>query len=174
MTTTTRAVRWMRDPASHTARPGAWALGPITPGRGRSTPEPWMAPGPGPAPSWPATRRAIWTPATHWRSSASCGTYGPRKPARAHDPPSAIDRPKPGAGNGGRAEDVRGPASSPQPEEKPMNTTTRSEISRALAKAIAYRDCGEDAKCEAWAAELVRLLHCERILLAPRLFARPE
>jgi hypothetical protein len=34
----------------------------------------------------------------------------------------------------------------------------RSEVNRALAKAIAYKQCGKDAQAEAWAAELVRLL----------------
>lgn len=40
----------------------------------------------------------------------------------------------------------------------------RSEISRALAKAIAYKSCGKDAKAQAWAIELVRLLECSDIL----------
>lgn len=34
----------------------------------------------------------------------------------------------------------------------------RSAINRALAKAIAYKQCGQEAKATAWAAELVRLL----------------
>ena len=45
-----------------------------------------------------------------------------------------------------------------------MDTNTRSAINRALAKAIAYRDCGQPAKAEQWAAEMVRLLECEAIL----------
>ena len=40
----------------------------------------------------------------------------------------------------------------------------RSEVARALAKAIAYKNCGKDAEAEKWAAELVRLLECARIL----------
>jgi hypothetical protein len=40
----------------------------------------------------------------------------------------------------------------------------RSEINRALAKAIAYKQCHRDAQAEAWAAELVRLLECAAIL----------
>ena len=40
----------------------------------------------------------------------------------------------------------------------------RSEINRALAKAIAYKNCGKDRKASAWAAELVRLLECADIL----------
>ena len=40
----------------------------------------------------------------------------------------------------------------------------RSEVARALAKAIAYKNCGKDAEAEKWAAELVRLLACARIL----------
>lgn len=46
-----------------------------------------------------------------------------------------------------------------------MDKDTRSEINRALAKAIAYRDCGKGAHAKAWAAELVRLLECEDILV---------
>lgn len=45
-----------------------------------------------------------------------------------------------------------------------MDTATRSQISRALAKAIAYRDCGKPAQVEAWTARLVKLLEAERIL----------
>jgi hypothetical protein len=41
---------------------------------------------------------------------------------------------------------------------------TRSEISQALAKAIAYRDCGKPEQAEAWAAKLVYMLEAERIL----------
>jgi hypothetical protein len=40
----------------------------------------------------------------------------------------------------------------------------RSAVSRALAKAIAYKQCGKDQLAEAWAAELVRLLECANIL----------
>ena len=40
----------------------------------------------------------------------------------------------------------------------------RSEVSRALAKAIAYKQCGKDAEAEAWAVQLVRLLECHNIL----------
>ena len=40
----------------------------------------------------------------------------------------------------------------------------RSEISRALAKAIAYQQCGKQRDAEQWAAELVRLLECASIL----------
>lgn len=41
----------------------------------------------------------------------------------------------------------------------------RSEVSRALAKAIAFKLCGKHRKANAWAAELVRLLECEDILV---------
>ena len=41
---------------------------------------------------------------------------------------------------------------------------TRSEISQALAKAIAYRDCGKPREAEDWAARLVRMLEAEAIL----------
>ncbi len=40
----------------------------------------------------------------------------------------------------------------------------RSEVSRALAKAIAYKNCGKQAEAEAWAKKLVRLLECAEIL----------
>lgn len=41
---------------------------------------------------------------------------------------------------------------------------TRSEISQALAKAIAYRDCGKPEEAAAWAARLVRMLEAQQIL----------
>lgn len=40
----------------------------------------------------------------------------------------------------------------------------RSEVNRALAKAIAYKQCGKQEKAEAWAARLVRLLDTADIL----------
>jgi hypothetical protein len=40
----------------------------------------------------------------------------------------------------------------------------RSEVSRALAKALAYAECGKPEKAEEWACELVRLLKCDGIL----------
>lgn len=45
-----------------------------------------------------------------------------------------------------------------------MTTLNRAEISRALAKAIAYKQCGKDDNANAWAAELVALLDCVGIL----------
>lgn len=42
----------------------------------------------------------------------------------------------------------------------------RSEINRALAKAIAYKQCGKDKEAREWAAELVHLLECSDILQA--------
>jgi hypothetical protein len=45
-----------------------------------------------------------------------------------------------------------------------MSNIDRSEVNRALSKAIAYKQCGKDQKAAAWAAELVRLLECSRIL----------
>jgi hypothetical protein len=44
----------------------------------------------------------------------------------------------------------------------------RSEINRALAKAIAYRQCGKQAECEAWARKLVEMLECAEILAPTR------
>ncbi len=40
----------------------------------------------------------------------------------------------------------------------------RSEVSRAVAKAIAYKQCGKDRDAAQWARELVRLLECAEIL----------
>ena len=40
----------------------------------------------------------------------------------------------------------------------------RSEVSRALAKAIAYKNCGKNATAEDWARKLVELLQCANIL----------
>jgi hypothetical protein len=50
----------------------------------------------------------------------------------------------------------------------------RSELSRALAKAVAYRDCGKPEKAAAWAAELVRLLEAQEILVSAWADRRPE
>lgn len=41
---------------------------------------------------------------------------------------------------------------------------TRSEISTALAKAIAYRDCGKPEQAAYWAARLVSMLEAQKIL----------
>ena len=41
---------------------------------------------------------------------------------------------------------------------------TRSEISQALAKAIAYRDCGKAQEAAQWAIRLVRMLEAQEIL----------
>lgn len=40
----------------------------------------------------------------------------------------------------------------------------RSEVNRALAKAIAYKQCGRDMQAAQWAAKLVDLLQCADIL----------
>lgn len=50
----------------------------------------------------------------------------------------------------------------------------RSEISRAVAKAIAYHDCGKPEKAALWAAELARLLGAKGILTAAAAASRPE
>lgn len=42
----------------------------------------------------------------------------------------------------------------------------RAEVSRALAKAIAYKGCGRDAEAAEWARKLVKLLECAEILSA--------
>jgi len=40
----------------------------------------------------------------------------------------------------------------------------RSEVARALAKALAYAACGKQEKAEEWARKLVHLLRCAEIL----------
>ena len=40
----------------------------------------------------------------------------------------------------------------------------RSEVNRALAKAIAFKACGKDRDAEVWAYRLVQLLECADIL----------
>jgi hypothetical protein len=40
----------------------------------------------------------------------------------------------------------------------------RAEVSRALAKALAYKQCGKDRDAEDWARKLVQLLECANIL----------
>lgn len=40
----------------------------------------------------------------------------------------------------------------------------RSEASRAMAKAIAYKQCGKSEDAAKWARELVRILQCADIL----------
>lgn len=50
----------------------------------------------------------------------------------------------------------------------------RSALSRALAKAIAYRDCDKPQEAATWAAELVRLLGAQGILAADWRHRRPE
>ena len=44
------------------------------------------------------------------------------------------------------------------------NPIDRSATAQALAKAVAYKMCGEDIKAATWARELVRLLQCSDIL----------
>lgn len=40
----------------------------------------------------------------------------------------------------------------------------RSKIAQALAKAIAFKQCGKQLEAEAWARRLVELLECADIL----------
>ena len=40
----------------------------------------------------------------------------------------------------------------------------RSKVSQALAKAIAYKNCGKDGIAAQWARELIRLLELSHIL----------
>jgi hypothetical protein len=50
----------------------------------------------------------------------------------------------------------------------------RRAISRAVAKAIAYHDCGKPEKAAAWAAEVVRLLEAQAILTPMARASRPD
>jgi len=50
----------------------------------------------------------------------------------------------------------------------------RSEVSRALAKAIAYKQCGKDKAACLWAVKLVRLLECYDILASGKTFEDGE
>ena len=51
------------------------------------------------------------------------------------------------------------------PGEAPTQTSiNRSEVSRALAKAIAYKNCGKDLEAMEWARKLVIQLQCADIL----------
>ena len=43
-------------------------------------------------------------------------------------------------------------------------TIDRSAVSQALAKAIAYKQCGKDEEAAAWAIKLVQLLELAEIL----------
>lgn len=43
-------------------------------------------------------------------------------------------------------------------------TINRAETAQALAKAIAYKQCGKDREAAEWAAKLVHLLECAQIL----------
>ena len=52
--------------------------------------------------------------------------------------------------------------------EPPMETINRREVARALAKALAYAECGQHVKACEWARELVRLLECAEILRSDR------
>ena len=40
----------------------------------------------------------------------------------------------------------------------------RSEVSRALAKAIAFKQCGKQREAENWVRQLITLLQCADIL----------
>lgn len=40
----------------------------------------------------------------------------------------------------------------------------RSELSRALAKAIAYKNCDKQVEAAQWARRLVELLECAEVL----------
>ena len=43
-------------------------------------------------------------------------------------------------------------------------TINRSEVAKAIAKAIAYKQCGKDQEAAEWARELIGLLECADIL----------
>jgi hypothetical protein len=45
-----------------------------------------------------------------------------------------------------------------------MEAIDRSEVSRSLAKAIAYKNCGKDKEAADWARKLIEQLRCAEIL----------
>jgi hypothetical protein len=45
-----------------------------------------------------------------------------------------------------------------------IDTQTRTEIARCMAKAIAYQNCGKPAQAQAWAARMVKAMECHGIL----------
>lgn len=47
----------------------------------------------------------------------------------------------------------------------------RSAAAQAMAKAIAYKQCGKDAAANEWARRLVELLECADILVPERMAA---
>lgn len=47
---------------------------------------------------------------------------------------------------------------------KEIEMINRSEVSRALAKAIAFKQCGKEAEAQEWARKLVRQLELAEIL----------
>lgn len=47
----------------------------------------------------------------------------------------------------------------------------RQEVNRALAKAIAFKQCGKHAEASAWAVRLVELLDCAGIVSTDALYA---
>ncbi len=49
-------------------------------------------------------------------------------------------------------------------KERGIIMIDRSEVNRALAKAIAYKQCGKDLAAAQWARILVGLLECAQIL----------
>lgn len=50
----------------------------------------------------------------------------------------------------------------------------RCEVSRALAKAIAYKQCGEEGKARDWAVYLVQILEIADIVTEDALIARNQ
>lgn len=51
---------------------------------------------------------------------------------------------------------------------KEENAMDRSEINRALAKALAYKQIGQQRDAETWARRLIHLLECENILVSDK------
>jgi hypothetical protein len=52
----------------------------------------------------------------------------------------------------------------PTTESTTMTSIDRSATARAMAKAIAYKQCGKNTEAAEWARELMRLLECADIL----------
>lgn len=54
-----------------------------------------------------------------------------------------------------------------------MYAPDRSELNRALAKAIAFKQVGKDDEAESWARKLVRLLELDQVLAPAPTSAQP-
>lgn len=71
-------------------------------------------------------------------------------------------------GNTKLVRSLEGDLSDPFSREEKQAMIDRSELNRALAKAIAYKECNKPEQAEKWARVLVQLLECANILTDER------